>query len=175
MYAALSIFLSLIFLSVAVSHFFISDKKWAKINKTGCIAAGAAGILSAVFLIVFFRIRSSSFEEGKREWARDVISGYLKDVLPVLSIILAILILSAIFQPKMRAMRIIVTFAASVFLLVFGYISSFLSENDTVSVTFFIHALSISLAVLTQFCGYFDFRRLQEKLGAEEKNKKRKT
>ena len=92
------------------------------------------------------------------------------DVLPVLGIVLAVLILSAVFQPKMRAMRVIVTFASSVFVLVFGYISSFLSNNDSVRVTFYIYALSISLAVMTQFCAYFDFGRLYKKLEGE-KNK----
>ena len=174
MYVPLSVVLSLIFLSVAVSHFFITDKKWAKINKSGCVAAGIAGIFSAVLFFVLFLIRSSSLKEEDGEWAREVISGYLKDVLPVLGVIVAILVLSAIFQPKMRVMRIIVTFAASVFILVFGYISSFLAENDSVSITFYIHALSISLAAAVQFCGFFDFKNLYERLDSEEKAKRNK-
>ena len=174
MYVAISVLLALIFLSVAVSHFFITDKKWANVNKFGCLSAGCAGLFSAVLFFVLFLIRSSSFGEGDREWAKEVISGHLKDVLPVLGVILAVLILSAIFQPKMRVMRIIVTFASSVFILVFGYISSFLADNDTVSVTFYIHAMSISLAVMTQFCGYFDFKKLYEKLASEEKTKNNK-
>ncbi len=167
MYVAFSIVLSLIFLSIAVSHFFITSEKWAKINKTGCLIAGVAGALSSILIVVIFYIKSSSLGDGDREWAREVVSGYLLDVLPVLGIILAILILSAVLQPKMRVMRIIVTFAASVFVLIFGYISSFLSENGSVSVSFYIHALSISLAVMTQFCGFFDFKRLYEKLSSK--------
>ena len=170
MYVAISVFLSLIFLCFAVSHFFITDKKWALFNKRAALIFGIAGLASALFFLILFFVRSSSYTEGDKEWAREVVSGYLWDVLPVLGIVLAILILSAVFQPKMRAMRVIVTFASSVFVLVFGYISSFLSNNDSVRVTFYIYALSISLAVMTQFCTYFDFGRLYKKLEGE-KNK----
>ena len=174
MYVALSVLFSLIFLCFAVSHFFITDKKWALINKRISLIFGIAGLASALLFLILFFVRTSSYTDGDKEWAREVILGYLWDVLPVLGIVLAILILSAVFQPKMRVMRIIVTFAYSVFVLVFGYISSFLSYNDSVSVTFYIYALSISFAVMTQFCTYFDFGRLYEKLDGEKIKKKNK-
>ena len=174
MYIAISAFLALIYLSVAVSHFFITDKKWAQFNKRACIVSGAAGILSSVFISVLFYVRSSSFSEGDKEWAGKVFSGYLKDVLPVLGVILLILLLSSVFQPKMKPLRVIITLVSSVFVLVFGYIASFLAENENVSVTFYICALSISLSVAVQFCGFRDFGRLYERLEGEEKAKTKK-
>ena len=174
MYALISVVLSLVFISVAVSHCFITEKKWALINKKGCIAAGAAGLVSSVSITVLFFIRSSSYTDGDREWARGVFTGYLKDVLLIVGIILAILILSSVFQPKMKVLRIILTAASSVFVLVFGYISSFISDNDSVSVKFFICALSISLSIMIQFCGFFDFGRLYEKLCSDSGKKNNK-
>ncbi len=168
--AALFIVLSVFFIALAVSHFFIRDKKWAKINKYASLVCGVAGGASSIATFIFYLIRTSSYEETDREWARATVSAYLKDVLPILGIILVILILSAVFQPKMRVMRVIVTALSSVFILVFGYIASFLSENDSVSVEIYICVFSISLSVMTQFCGYFDFKRLYEKLSGE-KNK----
>ena len=167
----------LFFIALAVSHFFIRDKKWAKINRNVTLVCGIAGALSSVVTFIVFYILSSKYETNDSEWARATIWSYLKDALPILGIILAILILSAVFQPKMKVMRVIVIALASMFILVFGLIASYISENGSVSVDIYIYIFSISLAVMTQFCGYFDFRRLYEKLcGAKEKKtpKKRK-
>ncbi|MBQ9544775.1 MAG: hypothetical protein IJV00_06590, partial [Clostridia bacterium] len=59
------------------------------------------------------------------------------------------------------------------FLLIFGSISSFLAENNGVSVAGYIRLISVALAVMTQFCGFFDFGRLYEKLGGSGEEKKK--
>ncbi len=173
MYIVISVVLSLVFIGVAVSHFFITDKKWAVRAKYFSLASGIAGAAAAAAASAVFFIRSASMPEGDREWASNVIGGYFLDVLPALGVILVILILSAVFQPKMRGMRVIVAALASVFLLIFGSISSFLAENNGVSVAIYIRIISISLAIMIQFCGFFDFGRLYLKLAGEDKRGKK--
>ena len=172
MYAAASVALALFFISLAVSHFFITDKKWARRLSFLCAALGAAGLAAMAAFSVYFFVSVSKYGDESREWAVGVLSGYFKDVLPALAVILLILILSAVFQPKMRPMRIVVSALSSILLLVYGYVASYLSQNGSVSVSFYLHALSISGSLAPVFCQFFDFRRLYEKLSSENTGKK---
>ncbi len=142
------------------------------------VVLGAAGLLSSIITFILSRIKISSFEKDAGEWAQEVISGYFKDVLPAFAVILLVLILSAVFQPKMRTMRIVVIFLSSVLCLIFGEITSFLAQNGNVSVTKYVYAESVSFSFIIHFCSFFDYRNLYLKLCGEkkkkEKNKKKK-
>ena len=159
MYIVVLVFLAASSLGAAIAHFFITDVKWAGVMKTVSLISGAAGITSlAVEVSVFYAL-------GKYdEWAYDVISGYFKDVLPALCIVLAIVLLSAAFQPKMKLLRSSVIFLSSTLALIYGQITSMLPENDTSKVTVFIKLFSISIYLIINFCGYFDFKKLEKKL-----------
>ena len=170
----LTVLFSLFFICLAVAHFFITEAKWAKYCSVLCIVLGAAGLIGSAGTEILFLIRSSSLDKNASEWAHGVMSGYFKDVLPVLALILLILILSALFQPKMRIMRIAVILLSSVLCLIYGHITSFLAENGNVSVTKYITSESIFNALMIQFCGFFDFRSLRGKLISEKNPKKKK-
>jgi|GEM_PF-2569898 len=177
MYLALCIVLCALFISLAISKFFITSGKWAKINKYISAALGAAGLVLAVSVIIeaitkISSLRKAEGQTDKAEWASDVFSGYLKDVLPVLVVLLLIILLSAVFQPQKLFLRATVTALSSILILIYGYIASFLVQNENVSVTFEIRAMSVSISLLISFCGFFDFKFLQKKLQSEAKNVK---
>ena len=152
---AVCITVSALAVILCVSKFFISGEKWAKIDKTLCIVLAAAGVLSFAAFLAFALVKS-----GSSEWASGVLSGYLRDVLPALGIVVLLVVLSGVFQPSKYPLRAIVVALSSILLIVYGEIAAYLSSGGDVSVTTEIRGMSASLA--TAFCGagYFDYKYL---------------
>ena len=178
MYILLCVLLSALYIILAVAKFFIKSEKWAKISFIVSIAAGASGVILSVFTAVKAIIKLSDPEDIKDSeavsWVRDAFSGYLKDVLPVFAVIVILLLLSSLIQPKKMFLRAVITCASSVLSLIYGYITVFLTENGTFSISFEIKAVSISLSLLlTSFC-IFDFYTLKKGLSKEKTNKNQK-
>ncbi len=152
---AVCIFFSALAVVLCVSKFFISGEKWAKIDKTLCIVLASCGVISfAAFLT------SSLIKSGNGEWASGVVSGYLKDVLPALGIVVLLVVLSGIFQPSKYPLRAVVVALSSILILVYGEIASYLAAGGDVSVTTEIRGMSASLSAALCGAGYFDYRYL---------------
>ena len=135
------------------------------------------GVVSSVFSAIKAIVKLSETGDVKNteavSWAHDAFSGYLKDVLPVFAVISVLLLLSALIQPKKMFLRAVITCASSIMSLIYGYITVFLTENSSFSISFEIKAVSISLSLLlTSFC-IFDFNALKKEL-AKEKTKENK-
>lgn len=176
MFAAACIILSALAVFLAVAKFFLTDLKWAKIFRVVCIASGVAGVALAAYSVVSAIAKISSLKEldggvGKAEWASGVFSGYLKDVLPVFLVVLTVIILSALFQPKKLLLRAVVAALSAILILIYCYIATFLSKNENVSVTFEIAAVSCAVSLIFTACGYFDFVYLIKKM-TDEKGRK---
>ncbi len=176
MYLAVCIALSALFIYLFVSHFFITDAKWAKVNKIVSVALGASGLLGSIVTVIVFYSRISSLEkEGlPGDWASDVFSGFLKDVLPPFALIFAVLILSAVFLPKRLLLRAPLCSMTSIVILIFGYITSFLAVNKNFSIVPYIRLMSVFLSLLCAVCGYFDFKRKEKELTAASEEAKNK-
>ena len=161
--------LSAVYIVFGVARFFVTSAKWAKIDFVVSCVGGAAGIAGYIVSVILFLSKISSLNaefpgESYGDWAKDVLSGYLKDTLPALLIVLAVLILSFFIQPKMYVMRALVTPLASVMILIYGKITEYLSENGNVTVTIYISLLSVSASLILFGTGLFDFRALFKKL-----------
>ena len=176
MFIAAFIILCALAVTLSVAKFFLTDVKWAKIFRIVCIVSGGAGVALAASSVIsaITKISSLGALDGgteKAEWAAGVFSGYLKDVLPVFLIVLAVIILSAYFQPKKLFLRAVVVALSSILILIYGYIATFLSKNENVSVTFEIMAVSCAISLIFTACGYFDFKYLVKKM-TDEKGRK---
>lgn len=181
MYILICVVLSAFYIYLAVAKFFLKSKKWAKICGLISLSSAACGaaLLVAGITSALTKLSKSAEElkDGNTEWASDVFSGYLKDVLPVFAIVAVLLLLSTLIQPKKMFLRSVLTSASSVLSIVHGYITLLLTDNGTLAVSSEIKMISVSLSLLlTLFC-FFDFRRLDKDISEEKKkenNKKRR-
>lgn len=168
MYLAAVILLCLLFVVLSVAQFFVSSAKWAKNLFVFSVFIGIAGIIGCVAVTIAFNSKIASVgDPGFSEWASNVFSGYLKDTLPACAVIMAVVVLSAIFQPKMLPLRSIVISLTSVFVLIFGYITTFLADNK-ISIKKEIVLFSAFLALAASSSHALDFRRSFRRLSDEE-------
>ncbi len=150
--------------TLCVSKFFISGEKWALIDKKLCIALACAGAASfiafLVSLLIKLHVANETKTPGYGEWASSVASGYFRDVLPALGVVVLLVVLSGIFQPSKYVLRALVVALSPILLAVYGEIASYLASGGNVSLTTELRGMSASLAVALCGAGYFDYKYL---------------
>ena len=150
--------------TLCVSKFFISGEKWALIDKKLCIALACAGAASFIAFLVSLLIKLHNANQtrapGFGDWASSVASGYFRDVLPALGVVVLLVVLSGIFQPSKYVLRALVLALSPILLVVYGEIASYLASGGNVSLMTEIRGMSASLAVSLCGAGYFDYKYL---------------
>ncbi|MBR0302745.1 MAG: hypothetical protein IJQ80_02735 [Clostridia bacterium] len=175
MFNAILIAAALLHICIAVSHFFITSKIWARRARIFSLIAGIAGFAGAVICSAEFyiRISRSGFAPDLAQWCRDVFSGCLCDVLPVFGVIFVLLTASSVFQPKMLPLRSALGALSAIFLLIYSKITVALSDNSLATVKWEILTLCVSLSLALLICRIADFRRLENKTPDEKRKNKR--
>lgn len=161
---AVCIVISALVVTLCVAKFFVSGKKWARIDKKLCVALAGCGVVSFIaFLIpVLVKLNDANNADtpGGGEWASSVVSGYFKDVMPAFGVVVLLLVLSGLIQPSKYPLRAVAAALSSVLLLVYGEIAAYLAAGGNVPLTVEIRGMSASLATVLCGEGYFDFKYL---------------
>lgn len=173
MYTFSSAVLTVLYIALAVSVFFITSSKWAKINKYFSLSLGGAGLALAAASVISLICKLKAFSEAdpagtKSEWAKSVFLGTLGDVMPVFAAIAVLILLSVFIQPQKRFVRVFLIAFSAIGTLVYGYVSSFLTENEKGSVTVEIQLLCTALSLILISSLFFDFKNLFKKLSSKK-------
>ena len=169
MYTFSSAVLTVLYIALAISIFFITSAKWAKINKYLSLVLCGVGVVLTVASVISVICKLKAFSDTdptgtKSEWAKSVFFGTLGDVIPVFAILAVLILLSVFVQPQKRFVRVFLIAFSAIGSLVYGYVSSFITENEKGSVTVEIKLFCTALSLILISSLFFDFKNLFKKL-----------
>ena len=154
-----------------VSNFFISDEKWAGRIKILSLILGAAGALLAATSAVIFLIKTSSLDAADSSWANETYFSFVKILLIIALFSAAVIIGCSLMKLRFKVMRSLAVSVCGIFILVYTYFCSIISESDILPVNTYVVLFGTGISVLISIYGYFDFKQLQIKLRSSQDGK----
>ncbi len=156
-----------------------TDSEKSKIAKTFkflTLGFSLAGILfsACTALILNGKLKGSPLSEEYVSWARDMFGGFCRFSILFFIIVLALFTLSFIINKKLNVIRVFITLAASVIILIVGLLYSYVATSDTVSLSSYVQLFALGMSASTVYPLFIEFIRIENTLSKRTNNKNSK-
>ena len=167
-------------LIIAVTAFFIisltnaykkKNAKYTKALKTASFVYSLTGIIFSASIAVLLngKLKKADLTEEYVSWAKDMFHGFCRFAILFFLIITVLSLISFFISKKLRIIRSLLVLSASIIILIAGVLYSYISSNDTVSLSAYVQLFALGMSAASAYSVFFEFIRLENSLLKKDK------